>query len=104
MNAINWSRCPLVESDPEKHHGSWVVRDTRLPISVAFGPIATGASIADVIDWYGGVSAEQITGLFIFVADSLEAADQPTEEDGPKSEFPMSTLVDERLKPLRSHE
>jgi len=68
----DWSQCPVVESDPERVHGAWVFRDTRLPISIVFECLAKGASIDDIIDWYGGVTRDQIEQVINFVADCLQ--------------------------------
>jgi uncharacterized protein (DUF433 family) len=69
---VDWSNCPLVESDPQRVHGAWVFRDTRLPISIIFECLAKGASIEDIIRWYGGVTRDQIEQVVNFVADSLQ--------------------------------
>jgi len=69
---VDWSQCPAVESDPQRVHGAWVLRNTRLPISIVFECLARGASIEDIIEWYGGVTHEQIEQVISFVADSLQ--------------------------------
>ncbi len=69
---MDWSRCPVVESDPERVHGAWVFRDTRLPVSIVFECLARGATIGDIIEWYGGVTQEQIEQVLNFVAENLE--------------------------------
>jgi uncharacterized protein (DUF433 family) len=48
-----------------------VLRDTRLPISIVFECLAKGASIDDIVDWYGGVTRDQIEQLIGFVADCV---------------------------------
>jgi len=69
---VDWSQCPVVESDPERVHGAWVLRGTRLPISLVFECLAKGATIDDIIDWYGGVTHSQIEQVIGFVARSLQ--------------------------------
>jgi uncharacterized protein (DUF433 family) len=68
---VDWSQCPAVESDPRKVHGAWVLRDSRLPISIVFECLAKGASIDEIVEWYGGVTHDQIEQVIGFVADSL---------------------------------
>ena len=68
----DWSRCPVVESDPRRVHGAWVFRNTRLPVAIVFECLAKGASIDDIIQWYGGVTRKQIEQVIDFVADSLQ--------------------------------
>ena len=36
MWALDWSQCPAVESIPGKVSGAWVLRGTRMPVSVIF--------------------------------------------------------------------
>jgi uncharacterized protein (DUF433 family) len=69
---VDWSQCPAVESDPHRVHGAWVFRDTRLPISIVFECLAKGATIEDIIQWYGGVTRDEVQQVINFVADSLE--------------------------------
>lgn len=69
---FDWAQCPVVESDPQRVHGAWVFRNTRLPISIVFECLAKGATIEDIIEWYGGVTEDQIEQVINFVADSLQ--------------------------------
>jgi uncharacterized protein (DUF433 family) len=75
---VDWSQCPVVESDPQKVHGAWVLCNTRLPISIIFECLAKGATINDIIEWYGGVTRDQIEQVISFVAESLQ---EPTHAD-----------------------
>ena len=68
----DWSHCPVVESNPERVHGAWVFRDTRLPVSIVFECLAEGATIDEIIEWYGSVTRDQIEQVVNFVADSLQ--------------------------------
>lgn len=68
----DWSQCSAVESDPGKVHGAWVLKDTRLPVTLIFECLARGASVADIVDWYGGVTPEQVEAVITFVADTVE--------------------------------
>ena len=36
MAALDWSQCPAVESIPGKVSGAWVLKGTRMPVSVIF--------------------------------------------------------------------
>ena len=69
---VDWSHCPVVESDPQRVHGAWVLRNTRLPISIVFECLAKGASIEDIVEWYGGITRYQIEQVINFVAQSLQ--------------------------------
>jgi uncharacterized protein (DUF433 family) len=69
---VDWSKCPVVESDPQRVHGAWVFRNTRLPIPIVFECLAKGATIENIVEWYGGVAREQIEQVINFVADSMQ--------------------------------
>ena len=73
--AIDWSQCPAVESVPGKVSGAWVLRDTRMPISVIFENLEYGASVEDIIENYR-VTREQIQTVLEFAARSA-APPQP---------------------------
>lgn len=36
---VDWSNCPLIETDPERQHGAPVFRETRLPVSTVIGTV-----------------------------------------------------------------
>ena len=78
---LDWSQCPAVESVPGRVSGAWVLRDTRMPISVIFENLEYGASIEELIANYQ-VTLEQIQAVLDFAARSaappstrIEAAD-----------------------------
>ena len=71
MAAIDWSQCPAVESVPGKVSGAWVFRGTRMPVATVFENLESGATIEDIIGWFG-VTREQVTAVLDFAARSLE--------------------------------
>ncbi len=66
---LDWSQCPAVESVPGKVSGAWVLRDTRMPVSVIFENLEYGATIEEIIENYG-VSREEIQSVLEFAARS----------------------------------
>jgi uncharacterized protein (DUF433 family) len=66
---LDWSQCPAVESIPGKVSGAWVLRDTRMPISVIFENLEYGSSIEEIIENYN-VTREQIQAVLEFAAQS----------------------------------
>ena len=56
---IDWSTCPAVESHPDVVSGAWVFRGTRVPIAALFENLEGGATLADFVHWFPGVSEEQ---------------------------------------------
>jgi uncharacterized protein (DUF433 family) len=66
---LDWSQCIAVESIPGKVSGAWVLRDTRMPISVIFENLEYGSSIEEIIENYN-VTREQIQAVLEFAAQS----------------------------------
>lgn len=75
---LDWSQCPAVESVPGRVGGAWVLRDTRMPISVIFENLEYGSSIEEIIENYN-VTREQIQAVLEFAARS--AAPPPLSDD-----------------------
>jgi uncharacterized protein (DUF433 family) len=73
MPALDWSQCPAVESIPGKVSGAWVLRGTRMPVSVIFENLEAGANIDDIIEWFEGLDRDQIKAVIEFAARSLDA-------------------------------
>lgn len=71
MAALDWSKCPAVESVPGKVSGAWVFRGTRMPVSTVFENLEAGATIDEIVQWFD-VSREQIEEVLKFAARSLE--------------------------------
>ena len=70
---IDWSSCPAVERDPQRVSGAWVFRGTRTPISALFENLEDGASVSDFVDWFPGVTHEQVRAVLDHVARSALA-------------------------------
>jgi uncharacterized protein (DUF433 family) len=71
MAALDWSQCPAVESVPGKVSGAWVFRDTRMPVSIVFENLESGASIEEIMEWFH-LTREQIVEVLEFAARSLD--------------------------------
>ena len=69
--SLNWSQCPAVESVPGKVSGAWVFRDTRMPVSIVFENLESGATIDEIMDWFH-LTREQIVTVLEFAARSLD--------------------------------
>ncbi len=76
MAFLDWSQCPGVESVPGRLSGGWVLRDTRMPVSVIFENLEYGSSIEEIIENYD-VTREQIQAVLDFAARSLDAPPVP---------------------------
>ncbi len=78
MPALDWSQCPAVESIPGKVSGAWVLRGTRMPVSVIFENLEAGANIDDIMEWFEGLDRNQIKAVIEFAARSLDETSSPS--------------------------
>lgn len=77
MAALDWSQCPAVESIPGKVSGAWVLRGTRMPVSVIFENLKAGANIDEIMEWFEGLDREQVEAVIEFAARSLDETPSP---------------------------
>ena len=70
--ALDWSKCPAVESVPGKVGGAWVFRGTRIPVAAVFENLEDGLTIDEVAALYDGLTREQVKAVLEFTAQSLE--------------------------------
>lgn len=68
-----WHTCEAVERDPEKLGGAWLFRGTRVPVSALFANLRDGASVDEFLEWFPGVTAEQVRAV---LERELEALDE----------------------------
>ncbi|MFN7347310.1 MAG: DUF433 domain-containing protein [Betaproteobacteria bacterium] len=60
---IDWSTCPAVDSRPGVYSGAWVFRGTRVPVAALFENLEGGASVSDFVDWFPGVTLDQVKNV-----------------------------------------
>ena len=68
---IDWSSCPSVERDADRVSGAWVFRGTRVPVAALFENIEDGARVDDFLDWFPGVTREQVDQVLRHAERSL---------------------------------
>ena len=61
-----------MESVPGRLSGTWVFRDTRMPVSAVFENLEAGATIEEIAGQFD-ITREQIVGVLEFPARSLDA-------------------------------
>lgn len=69
----DWFLCSAVERDPEKVSGAWVFRGTRVPVTALFQNLEDGASVDDFLEWFPGVTKEQVAAVLECTIQSLQA-------------------------------
>ncbi len=71
--ALDWSKCPAVESVPGRVSGAWVFRGTRMPVAAVFENLEDGLTIDEIVEMFDGLTREQVQAVLDFAAQSLEA-------------------------------
>jgi uncharacterized protein (DUF433 family) len=71
---LDWTTCQAVERDPEKLSGAWAFRGTRVPVSALFENLESGATLAQFLAWFPGVTRSQAESVLEHAARSLQAA------------------------------
>ena len=71
---LDWSSCKVVESDSGRLSGEWVFRGTRVPVSALFENLEDGAQTAQFLEWFPGVTDEQVRAVLDHAAKSLDAS------------------------------
>jgi uncharacterized protein (DUF433 family) len=71
---IDWSTCPAAERDPERRSGVWVFRGTRVPESALFENLEDGASVSEFVQWFPGVTEDQVRAVLEHAARSAAFA------------------------------
>ena len=71
---LDWNECPAVERDPQRVSGAWVFRGTRVPVRALFENLEGGATVAEFLKWFEGVSREQVEAVLEHACASLTPA------------------------------
>ena len=69
---LDSSNCSVVERDPGKVSGAWVFRGTRVPVIALFENLEGGARVDDFLDWFPGVSRQQVEAVLEHTQRSLQ--------------------------------
>lgn len=70
---LDWSQCEQVERHQDVVSGVWVFKDTRVPVAALFENLEEGASIENFLEWFPGVSREQVVAVLSHAEHSLVA-------------------------------
>lgn len=63
MSAKKLSLSAAIERHPAKFSGEWVFRGTRVPVSALLENLKDGASVDEFLEWFPGVTREQIVAV-----------------------------------------
>jgi uncharacterized protein (DUF433 family) len=71
LTMLDWSTCAAVERHPEKVSGAWLFRGTRVPVSALFSNLEGGATVNEFLEWFPGVTREQVNLVLEHASGSL---------------------------------
>ena len=69
---MNWADCKAVDRNPDKMGGAWCFAGTRLAVLSLFEHLDKGSTIDEFLEWFPGVTAEQVHEVLNFAMQSLE--------------------------------
>ena len=71
---LDWGDCREVERSEGKVSGAWVFRGTRIPVRALFENLESGATIDQFLEWFPGVTHEQVAAVLEHTEASLASA------------------------------
>ena len=71
---LDWSQCAAVERIAGKVSGAWLFKGTRVPVAALFENIEGGATVDDFLEWFPGVTREQVESVLEHAEQSLLVA------------------------------
>lgn len=71
---IDWSACSAVERSPDTLSGAWRFKNTRVPVKALFENLESGSTVGQFLEWFPGVSKEQVLAVLHFAEKSLATA------------------------------
>ena len=71
---LDWSRCDAVERTPDRVSGAWTFKGTRVPVRALFENLEGGATVELFLEWFPGVTRQQVDAVLDYTARSLTEA------------------------------
>jgi uncharacterized protein (DUF433 family) len=68
---LDWTQCTVVERGPGKSRCMWRFKGTHVPATMLFENLEVGATVNDFLEWYPGVTREQVLAVLEFAERSL---------------------------------
>jgi uncharacterized protein (DUF433 family) len=68
---LDWSECTAVERLPDRVSGAWVFSGTRVPVIALFENLEGGARVEEFLEWFPGVTREQVDAVLEHAQRSL---------------------------------
>lgn len=71
---LDWSQCRAVERVPGKVSGAWLFKGTRVPEKALFENLESGARVDDFLEWFPGVTRDQVEAVLEYAERRLAIA------------------------------
>ena len=71
---LDWSKCAAVERIAGKVSGAWLFKGTRVPVAALFENLEGGATVDNFLEWFPGVTREQVGAVLEHAEQSLSVA------------------------------
>ncbi len=71
---LDWRECPAVERVSGKVSGAWLFKGTRVPVKALLENIESGARVDEFLEWFPGVTREQVDAVLEHAERSLAVA------------------------------
>ena len=71
---LDWSKCDAVERIAGKVSGAWLFKGTRVPVAALFENLEDGATVDNFLEWFPGVTREQVEAVLEHAGQSLAVA------------------------------
>lgn len=68
---LSWADCSAVERIEGKVSGTWLFKGTRVPVKALFENLEGGATIHEFVEWFPGVTRDQVAAVLKFTKRSL---------------------------------
>ena len=71
---LDWNTCDAVQRVPTRVSGAWTFAGTRVPVKALFENLEGGATLADFLQWFPGVTRQQVEAVLAHAVRSLSEA------------------------------
>ena len=71
---LDWTQCLAVERSPGRVSGEWLFKGTRVPVKALFENLEDGARLDDFLEWFPGVTRQQVEDVLRHAERSLTVA------------------------------
>jgi uncharacterized protein (DUF433 family) len=74
MTAQSLEYLHAIERSPDVLSGAWRFRGTRVPVAALFENLRDGATVADFLAWFPGVTKAQVDEVLTYESESFPDA------------------------------